>query len=81
MDRNYCIAIIAFSLFHFLRASTYMQGSVWSGFAIDGRRYRLVVRVTEQLCPYSDTDETSRERKKIMKMSFFKNKSNQIPYR
>jgi hypothetical protein len=40
-----------------------MQGSVWSGFAIDGRRYRLVVRVKEQPCLYSDTDETSQEKK------------------
>jgi hypothetical protein len=44
-----------------------MQDSVWSGFAIDGRRCRLVVRVTEQPCPYSDTDETPRKKNKMMK--------------
>ena len=38
-----------------------MQDSVWSGFAIDGRRCHLVVRVIEQLCPYSDTDETPKK--------------------
>lgn len=58
-----------------------MQGSVWSGFAIDGRRYRLVVRVKEQLCLYSDTDETSQERKNKMIKMYSQKKINQIKYR